>query len=85
MVNIDQGKDADKDLNTIFDPSARAVSEMVGGSDELMARSEGLSQFASDMRFILIDKAEGDIYLKMVNSCHPDGVLLHAVAYKWFT
>ena len=43
MANIDQGKDADEGLNAISDPSARAGSEMVGRSEELPARSAGLS------------------------------------------
>ena len=37
------------------------------------------------MKFLLIDKAEGDIYLNMANVSSKDGFELYATAHTWFT
>ena len=59
MVNMDQGKDADSDLHTIFSPTAGRGDEMVEESEALLTRSVGLLPVAIRKRHEVPPDREG--------------------------
>ena len=45
-----------------------------------------LQSFDQDLRFILIDKAEGDaVTTKVNNAMDSGGIQVYGLLYKWFT
>ena len=61
-------------------------AEVDSGIGEAETRSLDVDRFARELRFILIDKAEGDdINMRIINAKGLNGIQLYGEVYKWFT